>query len=723
MMRVPANQQIGATGASEVTAKFERLGWGVADNSRHDVGTDLLASARDVRGVDLGLIVGVQVKTRGEDTKEGKYFGERVIDPESGETSGWWFRDPDRRQIDAWLRHGLPHLLVLHDLDTSTSYWVHVTDEDVVAAKDGAVKSAKIFVPAAQTIDLEHREQLLAVAATQRPRVEWEGSFWRGAQSLAHAAALRHALLVPRLVAPHPNLARSAALEPEQAIALVVRAQIADLGQRLKTDPFADDLDQALDRPGWRWQFARALHHRVSTGGVERLLALLDDPIPGPAEHTAATVVTAATLIEEGLVERADGLLVAALERDEADPIDHAWLALQHARCLSDLGRIDDAREYALAAQSARAAFPDDLTASAIGGQGAVALFQLTRWDQGDVASGVSGGDTTASWWRTLTTSEGLTASANQAFKLWGRDTAITIGGRDGANDDLVAASLMASYLGSHGTWRHLSALRARELLMRMDRSTEPEQARAALNDLRLAGDHKAMKLAVTRFVYDGPADAAGLAAADIDLEALTATTARASLMLLRRAGDVLDTDTAGHTCHWLLATFAAPSTFFARTQLPANYEVELIDTLTAVAPAASSGTHARIADYIAGMPARPHLEPATHSWASLIRALPAHAWSPEGIERLRATAPEHHEDMRAAALGVIAEHDGGREQLLPLIDDGSQPALSAFGDVRELPESTASSYIATLTETAKRSGSEPRATRKPREATRPSAT
>jgi hypothetical protein len=122
-MRASRQEQVGGAGVSEVSAAFERLGWGVAENSRHDLGTDLFVLARDERLFDLGLVAGVQVKT-GEDGSS--YFREPARDSE-GHLRGWWFRDRDRRHVDSWLSHVLPHLIVCDNLSTHTSYWEHVT--------------------------------------------------------------------------------------------------------------------------------------------------------------------------------------------------------------------------------------------------------------------------------------------------------------------------------------------------------------------------------------------------------------------------------------------------------------------------------------------------------------------------------------------------------------------------------------------------------------------
>lgn len=213
-MRASPQEQTGGAGISEVSAAFERLDWGVAENARHDLGTDLFATARDARLFDLGLIVGIQVKTGPS------YFTEPARD-ESGALLGWWFRDDDRAHIDSWLRYQIPHLIVLHDLETRSSYWVHVTAEAVVPTGKGA----KILVPAHNTVDEKHRGALLDVAASVRPAVSWEGSAWTGA-AIPPDESLRYALLAPRLLAPHPNAGHSRSINASEAVALLMQARV-----------------------------------------------------------------------------------------------------------------------------------------------------------------------------------------------------------------------------------------------------------------------------------------------------------------------------------------------------------------------------------------------------------------------------------------------------------------------------------------------------------------
>jgi hypothetical protein len=221
MVRASPQEQTGEVGVSEVTADLQRIGWGpVAVNARHDLGTDLFVQARDARRFDRGLFVGVQVKG-------GPEWFKQPARAEDGSPCGWWYYEEHADHFEDWVTHGLPHLLVLHDLDTRVSYWVHVTAEKVQSTGKGA----KILVPADQTINRERLDDLLAVAASHKPVIGLEGTAWAAnASNIAPARRLRHALLVPRLVAPHRNTGLGAAIGPEQAVGLLAQGRVRDLG-------------------------------------------------------------------------------------------------------------------------------------------------------------------------------------------------------------------------------------------------------------------------------------------------------------------------------------------------------------------------------------------------------------------------------------------------------------------------------------------------------------
>ena len=168
MVRASPQEQAGGAGTSEVAAALQRIGWGpVVPNVQHDLGTDLFAQARDARRFDRGLFVGVQVKAGSS------YFQQRAR-AEDGSLLGWWYYEEDADHFDDWVTHGLPHLLVLHDLDSRVSYWVHVT----AASVEFTGKGAKILVPVSQTIDQDHLDDLLDVAASHKPVIGLQGTAW-----------------------------------------------------------------------------------------------------------------------------------------------------------------------------------------------------------------------------------------------------------------------------------------------------------------------------------------------------------------------------------------------------------------------------------------------------------------------------------------------------------------------------------------------------------------
>lgn len=664
----------GNTGETEVTAKFERLGWGVAPNPKHDLGTDLWLMARDSRLFDLGLVVGAQVKTGPS------WFREESSGP-TGERLGWWFRDADRRHIDAWLAHGLPHLIVLHDLVTGASYWAHVAEEAVISTGKGA----KILVPVGHQIDEAHRDALLRVAASKKTGGTWEGSAWSGADAVAPSAQLRHALIVPRLVAPHPNTGHASPVAPAQAVALLVQARLQDLREQAEQHPEVPSLADAASTSDWDWRLVGAMGARVTQGDSDGLVqAAVDAPDPG--RRTAAAAAAAATLLEDGLAENALTVLDAALAPDDAGPLDHAWLTVQKARACLELGRVDEARDLAAAVQTLGATDAHDVTATALAGVAAQLLFNTSGWGAGDLGAMVAGSDTVAAWWRTQSVSRGLTALAKRTFWSWSGDTTVRYSAGDTANDQLFSASITASYLGDHGTWRHLAGLLAQDGLIRLTRHCEPTRAAEALDRLRVSGNSDDMKHAVRRLADDGPAAAVTLAAARVTLDAVTRTTAPSSLILLERGGDLLEADTADRTVAWLLDTIRNPALFAARTSPSYLLVPRLVDTLSGVVGAAGMDAQGAVAEAIAGLAPEPDQGLAT-AWARTAHALPSATWTDALARRIATAADGHHWSLRTPLLGIASPHDPAvRQRLLDEATAGRLDALVALGDVTRLP-------------------------------------
>jgi nuclear transport factor 2 (NTF2) superfamily protein len=395
-------------------------------------------------------------------------------------------------------------------------------------------------------------------------------------------------------------------------------------------------------------------------------------------------------------------LLASALARDEAEPVDHAWLTLQHARMCAEVGRLDEARSQAISVQRIGLTSPDDVTATAIAGAAAELLFNTAAWGQRDVEDVITGGDTAASWWRTQTMSWALSAFADRTFKDWAADSAVTVfRGIDTVHNQLLAASLTANYAGDHGDWRHFSALLGQDALMRLDRHGDPEEAHAALETLRLAGDDRAVKLAVQRLAADGPATAISLTAAGLRLDTATRTTGLADLVLLQYGGDLIDETTAGRAIAWLLSTLDDPSAFITRTTPSYLVDLQIVDTLAAVAPAAAPAAVASVVGRVIELTGQQDQARAT-SWARVVQALPDNAWTERAAVRAGQVADGHDPVLRFLLLAVAARYsDQVKSQLIAEARSGSLEAIAALGDVRDLPAEVVANAVISLSEQA----------------------
>lgn len=684
-VRASREKRTGNSGERAVSSAFDAIGWGVADNVRDDLGTDLIVMARDQQGSDLGLFVGVQVKTSRSELP-------RAVRDPAGDLVGWWFRDRDRDHVDAWIAHALPHLLVLHDLRAHISYWVHVTADAVISTGKGV----RILVRAANTVDAAHQKDLLKVAASIRPPMAWEGTAWTGVASLPPRALLRHALVVPRLIAPHPNLRHSTAPTPAQMTALLVQARLSDAARFAAEHAEVPLFEEAASSPTWGWRFAGALAHRLTTGDTGGLPELVDTA-PDAMSRAAAAVTATAGLLDDDRADEALTLLEAVLAREDAEPVDHAWLQIQHARVCAETGRVDDARAAALEVLTIGATHSADATATAIAGIAAELLFSTSDWGARNVADVITGVDTTAAWWRTETTSQGLSAVAERTFNRWARDTSIVWGGGDPANDRLLSASLMANHLGDHSQWRYLTGLLGRDALLRLDRDASADAARSGLALLRLAGDRQAVELAVRRLATDGPATAVTVALADIDLPRSTRTTGPTNLALLEHGGDLADAATADRSVTWLLQSLIDPVVFIHRTSPSYRVDHYLLKALAGVIPAASPGRQQQVAEHLAALVDVDDQVLAT-DWSRVAAALPTTAWVSDTAREAGQNANGHHEALGWTLLEVAARFDPAvHEQLIDGVRSGSPWAFVALGDPRGLSADLVEALIARL--------------------------
>ena len=683
-MRAPKNEATGSSGESEVLAQFERLGWGGVIDSRHDTGTDLYLRPRDARRYELGAVMGAQVKTGPS------YFKSPQKDAE-GRITGWWFAEDDREHFDYWLHHALPHVVILRDQDRSLSFWVHITPEGVVTTGKGA----KILVPASQTGDAVHNEALSDVALTQLPTPTWDGTAWTGAVHLPPVDEVRHALITPRLIAPHPNLGPNSItglealamqvlfrddleriLEPRSLLALAGEDDAERKGLSLNDAREADD---------WCWRATAALHLWHYQRETADLLQLVDLALT-PSERAAASVLCCVYYFDENDPDTALRVLQDALAHDDYSPVDHAWLEAQRARALLEVGRHEEAFDLAMKTQRIHREAPSDVTAAAIAGACARTSFRATGWMQGDIANIVQRSDNPASWWRTQVMSYGLSAHLSEEFRSWSEDASIRIGGSDTAHKRLLSAALLASCAGDHDGWRSAIGALAEHFLVTTGATDDPDRVAGRLTLLRLSGDSKSTGRATRHIVRTGPTMAARIAASSVDLSRSTRTTALADIELLTAAGDVLEPSRADEICAWALATLQEPQAYLERARPTFIVLYKIIDLLKAMVWTLSEDALHNMIDYFLNQP--PVTDDGTaQTLARLIHAIPASAWRESDRQRAANRSASDASYLREAFLRVAAPTVvESREQVLQRARAGELIVFEAIDDVRTLP-------------------------------------
>lgn len=683
-MRAPKNEAPGTSGESEVLAQFERLGWAGVIDSRHDTGTDLYLRPRDARRYELGAVMGAQVKTGPS------YFESPKKDAE-GTITGWWFDKGDREHFDYWVRHALPHVVILRDQDRNLSFWVHVTPESVVSTGKGV----KVLVPASQTIDADHNEALSDVALTQLPTPTWDGTAWTGAVHLAPVDEVRHALITPRLIAPHPNLGVESisglealamqALFRDDLEQILEPTRLSTLTGKNSTERKGLTLNDASEADDWCWRATAALHLWQYQGKPAGLLQLVD-LASTPSERSAASVLCCVYHFDENDPDRALQVLQRALAHDDYSPVDHAWLQAQRARALLEIGRQEEAFDLAMKTQRIYREAPSDVTAAAIAGACALTSFRASGWMQGDVATMIQRSDNPASWWRAQVMSYGLSAHLSEEFRRWSEETSIRNGVSDTAHKRLLSAALLASCVGDHDGWRGAIGALAEHFLLATDPTDDPDRVADWLALLRHSGDSNSTRRATRRIVHKGPTMAARIAASNVDLSRSTRTTALADIELLTAAGDVLEPARAGKICTWALAMLKEPQAYLERARPTFIVLYKIIELLKSMVCTLSEDTLHHVIDYFLDQP--PVTDDGTaQTLARLIHTIPASAWREGDRQRAANRSDGDSAYLREAFLRVatpaVVE---SREQVLQRARSGELIVFEAIDDVRTLP-------------------------------------
>ena len=688
-MQLHENQQKGKRGETAVALKFLEIGWGTIVDKSEDLGTDLVLQVRDSRRFDLGLFLGVQVKAGDSPFKAPEY-------EEDGTLIGWWYAESRTDHFDYWSAHSVPHLLVLHSLESNTSYWVHVTASSIVSTGNGC----KIRVPATQTVDAEHRDQLLAVALTQRQAYELEGSAIEGeAREVPAGHQLRHALIAPRLIAPHRNSGFREELDAVQAVALLAQGRFRDLKRFANEHPSVPDPESTDLGPDWTWPFVSAIWDWAMTDSVDPLRAAFNSAT-AKGNKVASGIFLSCALRRMEQHAEALSVLDKLAEIDGLEPADYGWALVQRARTRAEIGDVEGSRADATAAKDCLEPIRGDVTVSVFV---AAASSQLlaTKEPQGltesDFRGLITSADHTVSWWRSLTILWALSESVDSRFKSWADNRATVLFGEDREALYLFSAELMADLAGEHSTWRATSALGARQKLVRAAASDDEQGLLSeGLDALRRSGDNQSLRSAITHLHGVGPIESVAKAVRMVPLNGWTHTTAAANFEALAQAGDLLDEQTATEFLIWSARIAAGDSAEFSRTVRPMfSVEHYALKAVARLLPATSARGHRELASVIAALPTTPP-ESLVQDLAAIVNNIGFDLVTDSEHDALWALCQRVQGPVGNALLGWFATHGKAlaRTQLKNRAVGGDLDALSVIGDVTELDNAEAAVLI-----------------------------
>jgi len=679
-MRAPKNEATGTSGETFVAAYFEQLGWGVMPNPKHDLGTDMVVQVRDDAGYDLGMLIGVQAKSGPTWFKEPCKDGDEVV--------GWWFRD-DEDHFEYWLNYQAAHLVVLHDQETGTAYWVHVTGDRVGATGKGR----KVLVPSHQTVDVTHLPELTAVAESKARVPQWEGSAWELPLQIPDGAKLRYALVTPRILGPHPN-ANVGDLAAEQAIGLAVQMRLYDI-ERLKEKWPLLDSSAAMESDDWAWRLYGALRDWLSAGKRDGLDAQL------ATASTLAQRVAAAVCISHAMLE--DGDPVGALEAiettlalDGLTPADRHWLHAHKSRIDYEAGDLDGARDMALSVKQMDKSLLGDPTLRVLLGSASQMVFNLGDWSPESLADVVRGRDNMANLWRTQVLSEGLGKQAEGTFRKWAPDNSVTFGAADVPWLRFRSAMLLSGYAADTPGWRYAASLLVRRQLLSSDDEKIPEWV---FELLRLSGADKDLRLVASRLLNVGPVESLIEAASHLDLGRSTHTSLQASITLIEKSADLLSTEVCDRHASWALEVLGGTDDTPARLKPQFFIGDALLKMLRALWRGTSANTKDRVKLHILGLPSVED-QLVAGGYARLLASIEDDSWSEDEVAQLASRPEGDNFELTEAIEGLRASCSPDfRSTLLERVAAGDLRALGSFGSVTDLPVEVAGGAIRSIAE------------------------
>ena len=691
-MRASKNEAKGMSGESYVTAKLEEFGFGVVQNNRHDLGTDLLVFVRDKRGFDLGGLMGVQVKN----------WPSLVNKPSvDNGRKGWWFRE-SADHFDYWLGFAVPHLVVLFDEDSKESYWAHITEDAVRSTGKGK----KIFIPLENVLNKESVPSLIEIALSKLPQPSWEGSILEGISEIPNEVRLRYALIAPRLIAPHPNLTVSD-ISSVEAIALLSLNRIGEVTARYKGVQELLDPEKSAKSDDPLWRLYSALFEWVVNGQVD---SVLNFPSADTEADIAAAieVIKATVLFEKHLPQRACKELRDALTRDDYSPVDYVWLQLHLARNLIEIGEFDRAQGLALEVSLIGQIEYKDPSARYLAGVAMDFVFQLhsrVGWigfeaEEQNLTKAIKARDTAASWWRTQILVSGLSDFVEKTYSQWSDNDDITIWK---AYDTVVlrmrSASLIAGFAADTNNWRYAVVLLARYFLVFF---TDTNKLVYALNLLRIAGAKNELKLAASHFLRFGPIEPLVQVVNKLSLDDSTRISLRCDFALIEKCASILDINSVDKYALWFLQEIENPS----KTYVFGSYHwyvSKAIEVLANIYDACSSEVMVKIHDHLITMPGVED-DLCADAYSKLIASIveddiaKGKVWDSGKLAKLAARGDSDETNLKKAIERLVSTYDSEiREGLLERIEAGDIDALASWGNLANLPKSAVQGMLGNL--------------------------
>lgn len=582
--RVHPTTRTGTRGELKAAVIFTDIGWAPPVKLGEDIGTDFLTFARETAAPedkddawDLGAPVFLQIK--GSPVEYSTPTSSHEGQP------GWWFAESDTYHFDHWLSFGLPYLLVLVDVTNQIGYWAEVTGDAIVPTGKGR----KIFVPGVQRVDADSLEALNKIAVSRR-KYGLEGAVWDGKlNDLGPADRLRYALVLPRLVAPHPNRSVEK-LTFEEAAAMLLRNRYAELAHLSRGGQCPKVVDWS-NHKDWGWRFVHALRELVTEGYSTRFAQLAVDA-RHRFERDACLIVHACASYA---TDNTPGAFATLVPSKATKPADLGWLQVHRAAFLLELDKAAEAAEAAKKALVAMKNLEGDLSVSAIRGGAASVLYSAAGFAAGDVAATITAQDHAGTWWRAQDVSWALEKDLKLRFEGWANSSTLHFSNST-ARGDLAVVAWNAAFSGAWGSWRHLTTVNAH---LTLTSTNDPTQLAAALAALILVGETKAAKNAAAKIWMDGPTDA---------LQALVEMCADRpwpkrqegpTMAVLAKAGDLLGPKAADNVVERILDLLATDGDVRVHASGFTYRWSEADGTLQRVLMAATLRAHRKVADLV----------------------------------------------------------------------------------------------------------------------------